>query len=165
MGVTKKIETAMGMAMATTFVLTITAALSTLLNNYLLAPFNLTYLRIITFIFVIAVVVQTTELLLRKTQPILYQSLGIFLPLITSNCAVLGLALLNIQEENTFVESLFYGFGTAVGFSLVLILFAAIRERLVVSDVPGIFQGAAIAFITAGLMSLAFMGFTGLVAQ
>lgn len=163
MGVSKKLETATGMAMATTFVLTLSSASSYLVNEYLLAPFGLEYLRTISFILVIAAVVQFTEMVVHKTSPLLYQVLGIFLPLITTNCAVLGVALLNVQESHGFLESAVYGFGAAVGFSLVMILFAAMRERLDVADVPTPFRGPAIALITAGLMSMAFMGFTGLV--
>jgi Na+-translocating ferredoxin:NAD+ oxidoreductase subunit A len=164
MGVSKKLETAIGMGLATTFVLTLAAVSSWLVNEYLLVPLGIEYLRIIAFILVIAVVVQFTETVMHKTSPVLYQVLGIFLPLITTNCAVLGVALLNLQEQRTFVEATLYGFGAAVGFSLVLALFAAIRERVAVADVPEPFHGAAIALITAGLMSLAFMGFAGLVA-
>ena len=163
MGVSRKLETAMGMALATTFVLTLSSICSYLVNQYLLTPLGLEYLRTIAFILVIAVVVQFTEMVVHKTSPLLYQVLGIFLPLITTNCAVLGVALLNTQEQNGFLESGVYGFGAAVGFSLVLILFGGIRERLAAADVPAPFQGAAIALITAGLMSLAFMGFSGLV--
>jgi electron transport complex protein RnfA len=136
---------------------------SYLVNEYLLAPLGVEYLRTIAFILVIAVVVQFTEMVVHKTSPLLYQVLGIFLPLITTNCAVLGVALLNTQTEHGFIESALYGFGAAVGFSLVLILFAAMRERIAVADVPEAFQGASIALITAGLMSMAFMGFAGLV--
>ena len=136
---------------------------SYLVNEFLLAPLGIEFLRTISFIFVIAVVVQFTELVVHKTSPMLYQVLGIFLPLITTNCAVLGVALLNVQQENDFIESALYGFGAAVGFSAVLIIFAAMRERIAVADVPIPFQGAAIGLITAGLMSMAFMGFTGLV--
>jgi len=163
MGVSGKLETAMGMSLATTFVLTLASVCSYLAYTYLLAPLNLEFLRTITFILVIAVVVQFTEMVVRKTSPLLYRVLGIFLPLITTNCAVLGVALLNIQRQNSFTESILYGFGAAVGFSLVLVLFAAMRERIAVADVPRPFQGAAIGMMTAGLMSLAFMGFTGLV--
>jgi electron transport complex protein RnfA len=163
MGVSRKLETAMGMALATTFVLTLSSISSYLINEYLLSPLGLEFLRTISFIFVIAVVVQFTEMVVHKTSPLLYQVLGIFLPLITTNCAVLGVALLNVQEKHGFLESALYGFGAAVGFSLVLIIFAAMRERLAAADVPVPFQGAAIGLITAGLMSMAFMGFTGLV--
>ncbi len=163
MGVSRKLETAMGMALATTFVLTLSSICSYLVNEYLLLPLGLEFLRTIMFILVIAVVVQFTEMVVHKTSPLLYNVLGIFLPLITTNCAVLGVALLNVQEKHGFLQSAFYGFGAALGFSLVLILFAGIRERITVADVPEAFQGNAIALITAGIMSLAFMGFTGLV--
>jgi len=163
MGVSKKLETAAGMGLATTFVLTLSSVSSWLVNEYLLVPLGVEYLRTIAFILVIAVVVQFTETVMHKTSPLLYQVLGIFLPLITTNCAVLGVALLNLQEQRTFVESAVFGFGAALGFSLVLALFAAMRERVAVADVPEPFQGSAIALITAGLMSLAFMGFAGLV--
>jgi len=163
MGVSRKLETATGMGMATTFVLTLSAVCSYLVNEYMLAPLGLEYLQTIAFILVIAVVVQFTEMVVHKTSPLLYQVLGIFLPLITTNCAVLGVALLNTQAQHGFLESAVYGFGAAVGFSLVLILFAAMRERITVADVPVIFRGPAIALITAGLMSMAFMGFSGLV--
>lgn len=163
MGVSRKLETATGMALATTFVLTLSSVCSHLINHYLLAPLGLEYLRTITFILVIAAVVQFTEMVIRKTSPLLYQVLGIFLPLITTNCAVLGVALLIVQQELGFIQAALYGFGAAVGFSMVLILFAAMRERIAVADVPVAFRGPAIALVTAGLMSLAFMGFSGLV--
>ncbi|MEE9357205.1 electron transport complex subunit RsxA [Candidatus Vondammii sp. HM_W22] len=165
MGVSKKLETAVGMGMATTFVLTLSSICSYLANEYLLVPLGLEYLRTITFILVIAVLVQFTEMVMHKTSPVLYQVLGIFLPLITTNCAVLGVALLNVQEQHNFIESGLYGFGAAAGFSLVLVLFAAVRERVAVADVPAPFQGSSIALITAGLMSIAFMGFAGLVSN
>jgi electron transport complex protein RnfA len=165
MGVYKKLETAAGMGLATTFVLTLSAVCSWLVNEYLLVPLGIEYLRTIAFNLVIAVVVQFTETVMHKTSPVLYQVLGSFLPLITTNCAVLGVALLNLQEKRGFLEATLFGFGAAVGFSLVLILFAAVRERVAVADVPQPFQGSAIALITAGLMSLAFMGFAGLVAK
>lgn len=163
MGVSGKLETAMGMSLATTFVLTLSSVCSYLIFTYLLIPFELAYLKTITFILVIAVMVQFTEMVVRKVSPVLYRVLGIFLPLITTNCAVLGVALLNLKKDNDFIDSLFYGFGAAVGFSLVLILFAAARERINSADVPKPFKGSSIGMITAGLMSLAFMGFTGLV--
>jgi len=162
MGVSKKLETATGMGLATTFVLTLSSVTAWLVNEYILVPLGVEFLRTIAFILVIAVVVQFTETVMHKTSPVLYQVLGIFLPLITTNCAVLGVALLNLQEQRTFVESALYGFGAAIGFSLVLSLFAAVRERVDVADVPEPFRGSAIALITAGLMSLAFMGFAGL---
>lgn len=163
MGVSRKLETSTGMALATTFVLTLSSICSYLVNQYLLLPLGLEYLRTISFILVIAVVVQFTEMVVHKTSPLLYQVLGIFLPLITTNCAVLGVALLNVQEQHGFLQSVVYGFGAAVGFSMVLILFAALRERILVADVPVAFRGPAIALVTAGLMSLAFMGFAGLI--
>ncbi len=162
MGVSKKLDTAIGMSFATTFVLTLSSVLSYLINTYLLQPLELEYLRTISFIFVIAAVVGFTELVVNKVSPLLKQTLGIFLPLITTNCAVLGVALLNIQMQHSFLSSLLYGFGAAVGFSLILILFSAMRERIDVGDVPMAFKGPPIALITAGLMSMAFMGFIGL---
>ena len=163
MGVSGKLETAIGMSSATTFVLTLASVCSWMAYEWLLAPLGLEYLRTITFILVIAVVVQFTEMVVRKTSPLLYKVLGVFLPLITTNCAVLGVALLNINKEHSFLESALYGFGAAAGFSLVLVLFAAMRERIAVADVPTPFRGAAVGMVTAGLMSLAFMGFAGLV--
>ena len=163
MGVSSRLETAIGMSMATTFVLTLASLTSYLVEHYVLQPLGIGYLRTLSFILVIAVVVQFTEMVVHKTSPTLYRLLGIFLPLITTNCAVLGVALLNVNAEHNFVESVVYGFGAAVGFSLVLILFSAMRERLAAANVPAPFKGASIAMITAGLMSLAFMGFTGLV--
>jgi electron transport complex protein RnfA len=165
MGVSKKLETAAGMGLATTFVMTLSSVTSWLVNEYMLVPLGIEYLRIIAFIVVIAAVVQFTETMMRKTSPVLYQVLGIFLPLITTNCAVLGVALLNLQAERSLVEATLYGFGAAIGFSLVLSLFAAVRERVAVGDVPEPLQGSAIALVTAGLMSLAFMGFAGLVSS
>ncbi len=163
MSVSTKLETATGMGLATTFVLTLSSITSYLTNEFLLVPLEIEFLRTLAFILIIAVVVQFTEMVVHKTSPILYQALGIFLPLITTNCAVLGVALLNVQAKYNFLESTVYGFGAAVGFSLVLILFAAIRERVAVADVPSIFKGAPITLVTAGIMSMAFMGFTGLV--
>ena len=162
MGVSSKLETAIGMSSATTFVLTLASICSWMTYEWLLQPLGLEYLRTITFILVIAVVVQFTEMVVRKTSPLLYKVLGVFLPLITTNCAVLGVALLNINKEHNFVESALYGFGAAAGFSMVLVLFAAMRERIAVADVPVPFKGAAVGMVTAGLMSLAFMGFAGL---
>jgi electron transport complex protein RnfA len=162
MGVSNKLEGAIGMAVATGFVLTLSSASSYLLYEYLLQPLGLEYLTTLGFILVIAVVVQLTEMVMRKSSPLLYRILGIFLPLITSNCAVLGVALLNLQEQHNLLQSALYGFGAAAGFGLVLVLFAAMRERLAFADVPLHFRGASIGLITAGLMALAFMGFTGL---
>lgn len=163
LGVSRKLETSIGMGAATTFVITLSSVLSWIVNTYLLAPLELEYLRTLTFILVIAVVVQMTEMIVHKTSPLLYKVLGIYLPLITTNCAVLGVALLNIQQEHNFMQSFLYGFGAALGFSLVLVLFAAMRERIMVADVPTPFKGASIALITTGLMSMAFMGFAGLI--
>jgi len=162
MGVSKKLEAAIGMGMATAFVLTLASGASYLVNQYLLGP-ELIYLRTLSFIIVIASIVQFTEMFIHKTSPVLYQVLGIYLPLITTNCAVLGIPLLNVQENHNFVESLLFGFGGAVGFALVLTTFAAMRERLEGADVPMPFKGSAIAMVTAGLMSIASMGFSGLV--
>ncbi|MBA4743053.1 MAG: electron transport complex subunit RsxA [Azoarcus sp.] len=162
MGVSKKLETAIGMGAATTFVLTLGAGSGYLIDRYLLEPNDLGYLRTLCFIVVIAAIVQLTELAIEKTSPLLHRVLGIYLPLITTNCAVLGVPLLNAGLANDFVESLLFGFGSSVGFTLALVLFAGIRERLDGADVPLPFRGTAIAMITAGLMSLAFMGFGGL---
>ena len=140
MGISRKLETAIGMSMATTFVLTLSSIGSYLVNTWLLEPFGLVYLRTISFILIIAAVVQFTEMYVRKTSPLLYQVLGIYLPLITTNCAVLGVALLNVQESHGFLESAVYGFGAAIGFSIVLIRFSAMRERVAVADVPVAFR-------------------------
>lgn len=163
MGVSRKLESAIGMGLATTFVLTLSSVAAYMLNKYLLEPLAIEYLRTIAFILVIATVVQFTELAVRKTSPLLHQVLGIFLPLITTNCAVLGVALLNVQQSSGFIESALYGFGAAAGFTLVLVLFAALRERIAAADVPLPFRGASIALISAGIMALAFMGFSGLI--
>ncbi len=163
MGVSRKVQTSTGMALATTFVLTLSSVVAYVADAYILSPLGLSYLRTITFILVIAGVVQFVELAIRKTSPLLHEVLGIYLPLITTNCAVLGVALLNVRETHGFMESALYGFGAGVGFSLVLVLFAGIRERIAAADVPAAFQGAPIGLITAGIMSLAFLGFTGLV--
>lgn len=163
MGVSKNSASALGMAMATSFVLTLASICTYGLQHYLLEPFGLDYLRTLSFILVIAVVVQFTEMLVRYSSPALYRMLGIFLPLITTNCAVLGVALINIQQKQDFVGSLVSALGASAGFSLVLVLFAAMRERLEAADVPQPFRGVPIALITAGLMSLAFMGFSGLI--
>jgi electron transport complex protein RnfA len=162
MGVSKKLEAAVGMGAATTFVLTLASGASYLIQHYLLGP-DLAYLTTLSFIVIIAGIVQFTEMAIKKTSPELYQILGIYLPLITTNCAVLGIPLLNVQTKHDFIESLMFGFGGAIGFTLVMVLFAGIRERLEGADVPGIFKGSAIAMVTAGLMSLSFMGFSGLV--
>ncbi len=162
MGVSNKLEGAIGMSVATLFVLTLSSAASYLVSTYLLKPLGLEYLSTLAFILVIAAVVQLTEMAMRKSSPLLYRILGIFLPLITTNCAVLGVALLNVQEQHNLLQSVLYGFGAATGFGLVLVMFSAMRERIAQADVPVPFRGAPIGLITAGLMALAFMGFTGL---
>ena len=161
MGVSNRVSNALGLGVATTFVLTLAATLSYLLHTYVLQPLDVEYLRIIGFIFIIAVVVQFTELSMRRHSPLLHQVLGLYLPLITTNCAVLAVALLATLQKTTLLGAMWQGLGAALGFTLVLVLFAAMRERLERADVPKPFQGAAIAFVTAGIMSLAFMGFAG----
>jgi len=162
MGISNKVEGAIGMAAATLFVLTVSSASSYLLSRYVLQPLGLEYLSTLGFILVIAAAVQFTELFVRKFNPILYRVLGIFLPLIATNCAVLGVALLNMQKQHNLLQSALYGFGAATGFGIVLIMFAALRERIAFADVPVHFRGAPIGLITAGLMALGFMGFAGL---
>ena len=162
MGVSTKLEGAIGMATATAFVLTLSSVSAYLVHRWVLEPLALEYLSTLSFILVIAVTVQLTEMVMRRTSPLLYRVLGIFLPLITSNCAVLGVALLNVQQQHNLLQSALYGFGAALGFGLVLVLFTAMRERLAHADVPVPFRGASIGLVTAGLMALAFMGFSGL---
>lgn len=162
MGVSKKLDTAVGMGAATTFVLTLGCGTSYLIDHYVLIPAGVDYLRTLAFIVIIAAIVQVTELVIQKSSPALHQVLGIYLPLITTNCAVLGIPLINVALHHDLLESLLFGFGSSVGFSLALVLFAGIRERLDGADVPTPFKGTAIAMVTAGLMSLAFMGFAGL---
>lgn len=162
MGVTRQYQPAMAMGLATAFVLTTAAAVSYLLYHALLVPLDIAYLRIVVFIVVIAAVVQLTERVLRATNPLLHQVLGIYLPLITSNCAVLAVALLAVGQGLSFVATVVYAIGAALGFSLVMVLFAALRERLDQAPVPGPFRGAPVALITAGILSLGFMGFAGL---
>ena len=162
MGVSRNLEAAFGLSMATAFVLTLSSAIAYLLHEYVLVPLDLEYLKTISFILVIAASVQFTEIMVRRLSPLLHQLLGIYIPLIATNCAVLGVALLNVQEAGGFVQSVFYGFGAAAGFALALVLFAGMRERLQAADVPRAFRGTAIALMTAGIMSLAFMGFSGM---
>ena len=163
-GYVQKTRNSRWFSLATTFVLTLSSIFSYATHALILEPFNLTYLNTLSFILVIAVTVQFTEMVLHKTSPVLYRMLGIYLPLITTNCIVLGVALLNIRQENpSFIKALLTGLGAGLGFALVLVLFAAMRERINVADVPKPFRGSAIALITAGLMSLSFMGFAGLV--
>jgi len=162
-GVSKKTDTAIGMGAATMFVITAGSGMSYLVDTYLLAPHDLTYLRTLSFIVVIASIVQFTEMYIRKASPEMFQLLGIYLPLITTNCAVLGIPLLNAQENHNFIESLLYGFGGSLGFAMALTLFASMRERLEGAAIPAPFKGAGIAMVTGSLLSLAFMGFSGLV--
>lgn len=162
MGVSTKVKNAVGLALATTFVLTLTAGLSSLVQRYILTPLDLPFLQLVTFIFLIAATVQGVELLLRSQAPLLHQVLGIYLPLITTNCAVLGVALLNVNAEHSFIEAVFYGLGTGIGFAAVLVLFATMRERLQAATIPQPFQGTPIALITIGIFALGFMGFAGL---
>jgi len=163
MGVSRKVDAAIGMGFATTFVLTLAAAAGWAVEAAILKPLGLEFLRILSFILVIAAIVQITEAAMRKMSPHLYRALGIFLPLITTNCAVLGVALLNIQEGHGFAQSVLYGFGSALGFTLVLAIFAGLREQMAQLSVPSAFAGPPIAFIAAGLLSMGFMGFAGLV--
>lgn len=165
MGVTTKIDTAVGMGMATTFVMTVSSILAWAVEVFLLVPFDLGYLRTITFILVIAAVVQFTEMVIRKVSPSLFKTLGIYLPLITTNCAVLGIPLLNVQSRHDFMHSMLYGFASAFGYSLILVIFAGLRERIALNDVPRLFVGPPIGFVTASLLALAFMGFSGISAN
>ncbi|NLV25232.1 MAG: electron transport complex subunit RsxA [Deltaproteobacteria bacterium] len=163
MGVSKKLDTAIGMGAAVTFVMAVAAMVTWVIQYFILSKFGIEYLQTIAFILVIASLVQLVEMVIQKSSPVLYQSLGIFLPLITTNCAVLGLAVLNIQVGYSFLESVIFAIGAALGFTLAMVLMAGIRERVDLGPVPKCFQGLPIAFLTAGLMSLAFMGFAGLV--
>ncbi len=162
MGVSRNLEAALGMSLATAFVLTLSSAVSYLMHHYLLVPLQLEYLQTIAFILVIAASVQFTEIMVQRVSPLLNQVLGIYIPLIATNCAVLGVALLNVQEAEGFHEAVIFGFGASLGFALVLVLFSAVREKLVAADIPRPFRGTAIALMTAGIMSLAFMGFSGM---
>lgn len=162
LGVSKKIDSALGMGAAVTFVMLISTIVTYLLQTYLLEPFQLGYMQTIVYILVIAALVQMLEIVLKKVSPALYQALGVFLPLITTNCAILGVAILVIQKEFTLVESSVYAVSTAIGFTLALTIFAGIREQLTLSEVPKAMQGIPIALITAGLLALAFMGFSGI---
>jgi len=162
LGVSKKIDTSLGMGAAVTFVLTLSTIVTYLVQVYVLNPLGLQYLQTISFILIIAALVQMVEIILKKVSPVLYQALGIFLPLITTNCAVLGVAILVIQKDYSLIESVIYAFSTALGFALSLVLFAGIREQLSLVKIPKGMQGMSIVLITAGLLSLAFMGFSGL---
>lgn len=162
LGVSSKVETSLGMGAAVTFVMAIAAVVAWLIQTYVLVPLDIVYMQTIVFILVIAALVQMVEIMLKKLSPSLYQALGIFLPLITTNCAVLGVVLLNVQNSYDFIESVVYGVTGGLGFLLAIVLFASIRERLVFADYPKAFEGFPIALVTAGLMALAFMGFSGL---
>ncbi len=163
LGVSKRTETAVGMSLAVLFVMTVSSVVTWFIQRLVLGPLGLEYLQTIAFILVIAALVQLVEMVVQYTSPALHQALGIFLPLITTNCAVLGLAVLNVQKGHSFVQTVVFSVGAALGFGLALVLFSGIRERVAVADVPRPFQGTAIALVTAGLLSLAFMGFAGLV--
>ena len=163
LGVSSKVETSLGMGAAVTFVMAIASVVAWLLQTYLLVPFGIEYMQTIVFILVIAALVQMVEIILKKVSPALYQALGIFLPLITTNCAVLGVAILMIQKEFSLLQGVVYAVSSALGFALALVLFAGIRERLDFEEVPAAFRGVPIALVTAGILAMAFMGFSGLV--
>jgi electron transport complex protein RnfA len=163
LGVSKKIDSALSMGLAVTFVMSITAVVSWIINHLILIPYNLYYLQIVSFILVIASLVQLVEMFIRKISPPLYQALGIYLPLITTNCAIMGLALLAAKQEYNFVETVIFGIGSGLGFTLAIVLMAAIREQLDLADVPEPFKGAGIALVVAGIMALAFNGFIGMI--
>ena len=162
LGVSKKVDTAVGMGIAVTFVMGLASAITWAVNNFILVPLDLMYMQTVAFILVIASLVQFIEMFLQKSMPSLYTALGVYLPLITTNCAVLGVALLNIQESYNFIESVVYGITGGIGFLVAIVLFASIRERLVFAEYPKSFEGFPVALVTAGLMALAFMGFSGL---
>jgi electron transport complex protein RnfA len=164
LGVSKRFDTAINMGMATTFVMTLTAAITWLINNYILIPFDVTFLEYVTFIIAISSLVQFVEMFIRKNSPPLYRSLGIFLPLITTNCAILGLALFAVLREYSFIESIFFGVGAGAGFTLALVIMSGIREELEFADVPKSLQGAPMTLLVAGMLALAFMGFAGLLS-
>lgn len=164
LGVSRKMETAIGMSMAVVFVMTMATLVTWLLYTFVLVPFNLTYLQIVTFILVIASLVQLVEIVLRKISPTLYQGLGIFLPLITTNCAVMAVALLAVRQEFSLVESVVFAIAASLGFSMALIIMAGIRERLELAKMPDVLQGSAVTLITAGILSLAFLGFRGMLS-
>lgn len=165
MGVSGKLSTSVGMSAATTFVMTLASSMSWLMETYVLQPLDIGFLRILAYILVIAGVVQFTETVIRKLSPSLYKSLGIYLPLITTNCAVLGVPLISVREQQSFLEAFVFGFGSAIGFCLIMVIFAGIRERLALAQVPKAFEGPPVALVTAGLLAMTFMGFSGLVAS
>lgn len=163
LGVSKKIDSALSMGLAVTFVMTITAVVSWMINHWILIPYKLDYLQIVSFILVIASLVQLVEMFIRKISPPLYQALGIYLPLITTNCAIMGLALLAALKNYNFIEAVIFGFGSGIGFTLAIVIMAGIREQLDLADMPEAMKGAAIALIVAGIMALAFLGFSGMI--
>lgn len=164
LGVSKRIETSLGMGMAVIFVMTLATIVTWVIYNYILLPLDLVYLRTIAFILVIASLVQLVEIVLKKNNPTLFRALGIYLPLITTNCAILGVALLNIQMDHSIVQTIVYAIAAAIGFTLALVIMAGIRERLDLVNMPGVLQGAAVTLVTAGILSLSFMGFTGIMS-
>ncbi len=163
LGVSSKVETSMGMGAAVTFVMAISSVVAWLIQHYILVPLGIDYMQTIVFILVIASLVQMVEIILKKVSPLLYQALGIFLPLITTNCAVLGVAILMIQREFDLLQSLVYAVASAIGFWIAMVLFAGLREQMELDDMPSAFRGVPIALITAGILAMAFMGFSGLV--
>lgn len=164
MGVSNKFSSSVGMGLATTFVLTLGSGSSWLLEHYVLQPLNIGFMRILAYILVIAAVVQFTEAVIARFSPALHRSLGIYLPLITTNCAVLGVPLISVRDQQSFAESVVFGFGSALGFCLILLIFSGLRERLALAQVPRVFAGAPVALVTAGLLAMTFMGFAGLAA-
>ena len=163
LGVSKRIETSLGMGMAVIFVMTLAAIVTWIVDILLLVPFGLTYLRTIAFILIIAALVQFVEIVLKKTNPTLFRALGIYLPLITTNCTILGVAILNVQAAHNIIETIVYAIATAIGFTIALVIMAGIRERLELANIPGLLRGAAVTLVSAGILSLAFMGFIGIV--
>lgn len=163
LGVSSKVETSMGMGAAVTFVMAIASTVAWLIQSYILVPLEIVYMQTIVFILVIAALVQMVEIILKKVSPVMYQALGIFLPLITTNCAVLGVAILMIQKEFSLMQSITYAVSSAIGFWLAMVLFAGLREQLEIEEVPQVFRGIPIALVTAGILAMAFMGFSGLV--
>ncbi len=162
-GVSKKLDTAVGMSMAVIFVLTLAGAITYIIQTYVLEPLHIGYLQTIAFILVIASLVQLVEIVMKKTAPALYRALGIFLPLITTNCAILGVSILAVQSKFDLIRTIIFSFGSALGFGLALVIFSSVREALETRDIPKAFQGAPIAMIVAGILAMAFMGFTGMV--
>jgi electron transport complex protein RnfA len=163
LGVSNKVDTALNMGMATTFVMTLTASLAWVINNHILLRFNLPFLEYVAFIITIASIVQFVEMFIKKASPVLFNTLGVFLPLITTNCAILGLALFAVLRDYSFTQSIFFGVGAGAGFTLALVIMAGIREELELAEVPRVFQGAPITMLVAGILALCFMGFAGMI--